>query len=173
VAVAAVIENRRAAMLDTWWAAAGRKGKEHVDVKTLERLLDQSHGRLDINAVDEPRSEEAFTALCRCASHGHLDAVRLLLARGADPNACAASGFACTRPLVAAAHGGHVAVLRALAEAGAKLDDCRGGYAALHVAAEYGRAESVQVRVTDSVRSLPLGKSRACTQPFCMMAAFP
>ena len=63
--------------------------------------------------------DRGWTELHEAAKRGHLDAVRLLLAQGADPNAREPGDN--TTPLHWAAAHGHVHVVRALLDAGADV----------------------------------------------------
>ena len=77
----------------------------------------------EVGALDS----QGFTALCWAANYGDLSIAAMLLGKGADPNL--ATPFGAPRavtPLYRAANGGHTAVLRALAAAGAKVDAVSG-----------------------------------------------
>jgi ankyrin repeat protein len=91
------------------------------DVAEMARLLDAG---AELDALVAGRNPDGAivsqgTALIGAANHGELDAVRLLLARGADPRMADSNG---TIPLMAAMPGGHVGVVRELAARGADLD---------------------------------------------------
>ncbi|HSR68448.1 MAG TPA: PQQ-binding-like beta-propeller repeat protein [Acidobacteriota bacterium] len=79
--------------LEEWFEAA-RQG----DTETLSRLLDKG---VDVNSTTRYNS----TALHFAADKGHLEAVRLLLERGADPNVT--DSFYSTTPLTWALSKGH------------------------------------------------------------------
>ena len=82
-------------------------------IQRLERLLDE-----DPDAANA-RSPDGFTALHLAIFGGSDDAVRLLLDRGADPNALATSEIARVRPLGTAAFVGRSDLEKILLEAGA------------------------------------------------------
>jgi ankyrin repeat protein len=73
-------------------------------------------GTVDVNARFGGNGD---TALHRAAARGQVQAVRLLLARGASVNAVDDEG---TTPLVAAAYRGHRQVVKLLLERGAAVD---------------------------------------------------
>jgi len=85
------------------------------DVETLRRVLVSDPG------LTHRRQDDAFggMGLHAAAKRGHVDAVRLLLKRGADPNARDTGDNA--TPLHFAAGGGHVETVRALLDAGADV----------------------------------------------------
>lgn len=88
---------------------------------------------------------DGFTALHLAAWFGRPNAVRLLLANGADPNA-AAENETGIRPLHAAVASGSASAVRQLLLMGAQPDLPRaGGYTALHGAAAHGRIEIVRL----------------------------
>ncbi len=92
--------------------------------------------------VDE-RSADGFTALHLAAFFGRLEVARLLLARGADPNAWATGGLH-VRPLHSAVAGGHEALAALLVDAGADVNAAQdGGYTPLMGAAQNGLAATV------------------------------
>lgn len=73
------------------------------------------------------------------------ETIRLLLERGADPNAVKDEGYNCRTPLINAAGGGDVEAMRVLVENGAKIDFvCKMGASALSSAISFGSAESVE-----------------------------
>jgi uncharacterized protein len=82
-------------------------------IHRLERLLDE-----DPDAANA-KSPDGFTALHLAIFGGSEDAVRLLLDRGADPNALATSEIARVRPLGTAAFVGRSDLETILLEAGA------------------------------------------------------
>jgi hypothetical protein len=71
------------------------------------------------NARRQRRRVGHCTALLVAAGDGQLEAVRLLLDRGADPSLADSNG---ATPLMTAAGMGHAAVIRELAARGAHLD---------------------------------------------------
>jgi ankyrin repeat protein len=81
---------------------------------------------------------EGGTALVEAAGAGQLEAVRLLLDRGADASLATST---CTTPLMNAAGNGHTAVVRELAARGAKLDAAvwETGCTAFHAACNFNQ----------------------------------
>ena len=91
------------------------------------------------------RSGDGFTALHLAAFFGKDDAARLLLARGADPDAHG-TGWMTGTPLNSAASAGHAAIVHLLLEAGADPDAVQlGGWTPLHSAAHNGDARTVEL----------------------------
>jgi ankyrin repeat protein len=108
-----------------------------ADIETLRVLLD---AKLDVNARDATN----FTPLMVAAAHGHVDAVKLLLSRGAHVNDVSGDGevithaparakngmlaFGAFTPLLLAAPGGSLDLIKALLDAGADASakDLRG-----------------------------------------------
>ena len=82
-------------------------------IERLRRLLD------DDPAAANSWSPDGFTALHLAIFGGSEEAVRLLLERGADPNALATSEIARVRPLGTAAFVGRPDLEKMLLEAGA------------------------------------------------------
>jgi ankyrin repeat protein len=122
-------------------------------VASLDAFEAATFGDLDRLAVllaDDPdltdrRSGDGFTALHLAAFFGQDDAVRLLLARGADPDA-RGTGWMTGTPLNAAASARHATVVALLLEAGADPDAVqRGGWTPLHSAAHNGDARTVEL----------------------------
>jgi ankyrin repeat protein len=82
-------------------------------IERLRRLLDQDAG------AASSWSPDGFTALHLAIYGGSEETVRLLLERGADPNAMATSDIARVRPLGTAAFVGRPDLEKILLEAGA------------------------------------------------------
>ncbi|MBQ1114162.1 ankyrin repeat domain-containing protein [Streptomyces sp. C3-3] len=95
-------------------------------------------------APAESSDEEGTTALYLASVQDRLEAVRLLLAAGADPNRASGPG-ASDLPLCGAACGGHTEVVEALLSAGAKPDLREEfGFTALRWAVGLGQAPTVE-----------------------------
>jgi ankyrin repeat protein len=108
------------------------------DTKGLEELL--AGNRSLVGAV----SSDGWTPLHLAAYFGRLEAVRLLLNKGASVKARSANAMENT-PLHAAAAGRHAHVIRVLLEFGAEANARQnGGWAALHAAAQNGDLESAR-----------------------------
>ena len=91
-------------------AAELRRAAEIGDLAELQTLLDSE-------PLIEARDENGRTALMLAALHGQSQAVDVLLAHGADPNAADGHG---TTPLQAAVAGNQQAIAAALRRAGAR-----------------------------------------------------
>jgi ankyrin repeat protein len=122
-------------------------------VASLDPFEAATFGDLDRLAVllaadadlTQRRSGDGFTALHLAAFFGQDEAVRLLLARGADPDA-RGTGWMTGTPLNAAASSGHATVVALLLDAGADPDAVqRGGWTPLHSAAHNGDARTVEL----------------------------
>ncbi|KAL1920213.1 uncharacterized protein VTP21DRAFT_1359 [Calcarisporiella thermophila] len=85
------------------------------DAFTLSRMLNNCRKYLDIDAGDE----DGTTALIYACCFGHLEATRLLLKSGANPNAKDNYGWT---PLVWAANNNHLEIARLLLEYNAYTD---------------------------------------------------
>jgi len=122
-------------------------------VGSLDAFEAATFGDLDRLAVllaadpdlTERRTGDGFTALHLAAFFGQDDVVRLLLARGADPDARGA-GWMTGTPLNAAASARHATVVALLLEGGADPDAVQlGGWTPLHSAAHNGDARTVEL----------------------------
>ena len=91
-------------------AAELRRAAEIGDLPEMQTLLDRQ-------PLIEARDENGRTALMLAAVHGQSQAVDVLLAHGADPNAADGHG---TTPLQAAVAGNQQAIAAALRRAGAR-----------------------------------------------------
>ncbi len=95
------------------------------------------------------RAADGFTALHLAAFFGRPSVARLLLDRGADPNA-RATGPLRVQPLHSAVAGGHEAVAAMLIEAGAEVNAAQdGGYTPLMGAAQNGLAATVALLLAE------------------------
>jgi ankyrin repeat protein len=89
------------------------------DLQAIEESLDT--GKVDVNACARWLEWEGATALHRAAEGGHLDIVKLLLARGADVDRRDDSPVGPKTPLHIAAYMGQVGTVRQLLEHGADV----------------------------------------------------
>jgi ankyrin repeat protein len=100
-------------------------------------------GRLETALADNPQlldayAADGFTALGLASFFGHGEAAALLLARGADPNRASNNPMR-VAPLHSAVAGRHLAIARALLDAGADVNAAQeGGFTPLHGAAQNG-----------------------------------
>jgi RNA polymerase sigma factor (sigma-70 family) len=102
-------------------------------------------------ALVDSFSAEGFTALALASHFGHLDVMRLLLHRGADPNAVSRHPIEAT-PLTAALFGRRTEAAKLLVERGADVRRSRGGksgpragWTPLHYASAFGFQEIVSL----------------------------
>jgi ankyrin repeat protein len=117
------------------------------DLAEMARLIDA--GAEPDALVAMRNADEAVvlgTALIEAAGAGQLDAVRLLLDRGADPRLAGSHG---TTALMEAVVNGHVGVVRELAARGVDLDaaDPEHGCTAFYLACRLNQPECAALRV--------------------------
>src|ERR1700722_2261585 len=100
-------------------AAARRSSDPAAELRRAAQIgdLPQMQTLLDSEPLIEARDENGRTALMLAALHGQSQAVDVLLAHGADPNAADGHG---TTPLQAAVAGDQQAIAAALRRAGAR-----------------------------------------------------
>ncbi|MCL7032573.1 hypothetical protein MKW94_023718, partial [Papaver nudicaule] len=108
-----------------------RCAAETGDTKIITLLLSRG-ARVDI-------ASRSGTALQEAAFNGHRDAVKVLLDRGANPNA--ASGQCTHRPLVLAISAKSWECVEPLLEAGADPNAVLYGHTPLALPAKYGRVD--------------------------------
>lgn len=98
-------------------------------------------------ALANARSSDGFTPLHLAAYYGHADAVRLLLAHHADPNAVSHNALA-VQPLHSALAGDSAQCVRLLVEAGADVHATQpGGTSPVHQAAAQGNLDALRILV--------------------------
>ena len=106
------LEQRRASHVAQFFEACAGGSAD-----ALRRFLSDDHGLTQATHPNRPHA--GWTGLHEAAKRGHLDAVRLLLQHGANPNAREAGDN--TYPLHWAAAHGHLEVVRALLDAGSDV----------------------------------------------------
>jgi ankyrin repeat protein len=105
-------------------------------VDALRRILEEEPGRATA------LSDDGFTALHLAVFGNQEDAARLLLERGADPNALSTNEAVRVPPLGTAAFVRSVPLARLLLDSGADVNGRgEGGFTALHSAAQNGDEE--------------------------------
>lgn len=84
----------------------------------VQLYLEGSSGNIDLNSLEKG----TWSAIQRAAYCGHIDVVRYLIEKGANPNIQSDDGM---DPLFCAIKGGHLAVVQLLSESGAlvKMDE--------------------------------------------------
>jgi ankyrin repeat protein len=117
--VAQAAANANTAALLVLEAEALCKASRAGGLAEMARLLDGGAEPDALVTYNEPDAISHGTALGAAAGAGQLEAVRLLLERGADPSLVAGSGIT---PLMSAAGSGHAAVVRELGAHGADLE---------------------------------------------------
>jgi ankyrin repeat protein len=156
-------------VMEQWFQAAGCNFMSRPDVKTLQRLLDEHKGKLDINATNKATSfyQGGWTALGWAAGGGHAEVIAFLLQRGADVNKCSSKNQN-SRPLWDAAFRGHTKAVGALIAGGAKVneatDDDADRPTALHAAAAKSHVDIVRLLLeSGDRRQLPeQGRQDGC-----------
>jgi uncharacterized protein len=133
----------QSAVLDELVLASGRLSAFEAaalgSLPALERAL------ADDPTLLQSFSDDGWTVLHLACFFGQETCVRWLLARGADPDATSRNALR-NRPLHAAAAGRHNAVCAELLRRGAHTDaQQKGGYTALHSAAQHGDAVLVEM----------------------------
>jgi ankyrin repeat protein len=98
-------------------------------------------------------SADGFTPLGYAAYFNHPEAVRRLLAAGADPNVVSRNPFG-TSPLHSALAGGHKELARVLIQAGADVNAASGaGWTPAHYVAHHGDVETARLLIDRGART--------------------
>jgi ankyrin repeat protein len=109
------------------------------DTARLSEIISQNPSVVDAIADD------GFHPLHLAAYFGKVDAARVLLAAGADPNAVAQNASR-VRPIHSAASSQHLHIMRILLETGADPDaQQQGGWTALHSAEHQGNSDAMKL----------------------------
>ena len=124
--------------------------------------LHRLNALLDAGADPNARGDHGITPLATAARAGAMDAIALLVRRGADPNLrCGVNGWT---PLMHAIHKSQTGSLRALIAAGADVNATGAGCKTpLMMAAGYGYADMISLLTgngADAAAELP--KFRGC-----------
>jgi ankyrin repeat protein len=142
-------------------AEALRELKGNLDVFEASAMGDQHQlSRILEERPDAHRefSPDGFTPLGYAAFFGHIEAVRSLVARGADPNVKSMNGIGAA-PLHSALAEGRKEMARTLVEAGADVNAASAeGWTPLHYAAETGDIETARYL-------LAKGANPSCVRP--------
>ena len=127
--------------IDLWEAAA--LGDGHRTAEILD------NGLADVDVVNA----DGYSPLGLAVYFGHLEEARLLLDRGANPNAISANDMA-VMPLHSALAGGHKEIAALLLARGAEPDEPNGDdWTPLHYVAESGDIETARTLVKAGARS--------------------
>lgn len=119
-------------------------------------VIKMINNECNINAVDS----EGNTALCYAVTHKHEEIVRLLLENGANPDIKNKNGWT---PLISAAFDGYSEIVSMLIKHGADLNakEYKTNATALHLAAQIGHAETVEVLIANGANTEALQKNGA------------
>ena len=117
------------------------------DAAAIQGLLDREpFGKTLVNMTnsDVPDAKKVGEkTIYTTALRGHLDAMKVLLKAGANPNARTSYGT----PIYAAAKSGNLDVLRLLIKQGAEFKGLKGGYSPVYVACHEGRLQVLRYLV--------------------------
>ena len=162
LAHSADVEAQAFASGDTALIGAGYLGLLQCAVALLER------GRANVNAA---RGPDGVTALMSAAQEGHLDLVKLLVARGADANQASHDG---QTSLMAACNGGHLEVARCLVEVGgANVNAVKtGGGIALGAASFGGHLDCVRYLIERGATAASAALVEACAKGHLEVARY-
>ncbi len=115
-------------------------------------------------------SSDGFTALHLAAYYGHTEAVRLLLARHADPNALSKNTLA-VRPLHSALAGNSAQCVRLLVDAGANVEAAQPGrISPAHQAAAQGNLDALQILAQSGANLKPLDEQGRTPRELALQA---
>ncbi|MFQ3587106.1 MAG: ankyrin repeat domain-containing protein [Fimbriimonadaceae bacterium] len=136
---AIVLALRRRQDSVAWLLAERRESPDVFECASIGFLDGLERAIADDPAAVHRPSPDGGTALGLAAEFGELEAARILLSAGADPDRAGADGLA---PIHLALAGGHVSVARALLAHGADPNRAAAnGWTPLHYAADLGDAE--------------------------------
>jgi ankyrin repeat protein len=133
-------------VLGSYWAAGYRRKVNEYEFMAAAAQgnvarLKELAGKVDVNARF---GGDGDTALHRAAARGQVEAVKLLLERGAGVDAVDDEG---TTPLVSAAYRGHIEVVKVLLERGAAVDAQEMRYRISSLSHAVGRGDKALVQV--------------------------
>ena len=112
---------------------------------------------IDAGADTDGKNRRGVTPLCRAVEEDRIDMVKLLLAKGANPNAASEENYFCEGfPLGIAIEGGNIDIMEALIAGGADVNARdESGWGLLHVAVmEHdwsGKREAITVRMIEAL----------------------